>query len=70
MPRSTPSLDDDQVISFRDWCALNNFSESTGQRLIASGQAPRFVRTSEKRIGVTRGENRRWRQSRQIESAA
>jgi predicted DNA-binding transcriptional regulator AlpA len=66
----TRSADDDQMISFREWCGLNDISESTGRRLIASGQAPRFVRISEKRISVTRGENRRWRQSRQVESAA
>jgi len=70
MPRSNLSLNADQVMSFRDWCTLNNFSESTGQRLIASGQGPRFVRISEKRKGVTVGENRRWQQSRLIESAA
>ena len=63
-------MDDDRVMSFDDWCKLNGFSRSTGQRLIASGKGPRFIQLSEKRKGVTVGENRRWQQSRVIETAA
>jgi predicted DNA-binding transcriptional regulator AlpA len=63
-------VDDDRVISFDDWCKLNGFSRSTGQRLIASGNGPRFIQLSEKRKGVTIGENRQWQQSRIIEPAA
>ena len=64
------SVDDDRVMSFTEWYVLNGFSRSTGQRIIASGKGPRFIQLSEKRIGVTIGENRRWQQSRVIESAA
>jgi predicted DNA-binding transcriptional regulator AlpA len=67
---STTGVDDDRVISFIEWCDLNGFSRSTGQRLIASGKGPRFIQLSEKRKGVTVGENRRWQQSRLIETAA
>jgi predicted DNA-binding transcriptional regulator AlpA len=63
-------VDEDRVMSFEDWCKLNGFSRSTGQRLIASGNGPRFIQLSEKRKGVTVGENRRWQQSRVIEPAA
>jgi predicted DNA-binding transcriptional regulator AlpA len=63
-------VDEDRVISFDDWCNLNGFSRSTGQRIVASGKGPRFIRLSEKRKGVTVGENRRWQQSRVIETAA
>ena len=63
-------MDDDRVMSFDDWCKLNGFSRSTGQRLIASGKGPRFIQLSEKRKGVTVGENRRWQASRLIETAA
>jgi hypothetical protein len=63
-------MDDDRVMSFDDWCKLNGFSRSTGQRLIASGKGPQFIQLSEKRKGVTVGENRRWQKSRLIESAA
>jgi hypothetical protein len=70
MSRSVRTVDDDKVMSFGDWCSLNGFSESTGQRLIRNGQGPRFIQLSAKRRGVTVGENRRWQQSRQIETAA
>ena len=63
-------MDDDRVMSFDDWCKLNNFSRSTGQRLIASGNGPRFIQLSEKRKGVTVAENRRWQASRLIDTAA
>jgi len=63
-------VDDDRVMSFDDWCKLNGFSRSTGQRLIASGNGPRFIQLSEKRKGVTVGENRRWQESRLIAPAA
>jgi predicted DNA-binding transcriptional regulator AlpA len=63
-------VDDDRVMSFDDWCNLNGFSRSTGQRIVASGKGPRFIQLSEKRKGVTVGENRRWQQSRVIETAA
>lgn len=63
-------MDDDRVMSFDDWCNLNGFSRSTGQRIVASGKGPRFIQLSAKRKGVTIGENRRWQQSRVIETAA
>jgi hypothetical protein len=63
-------VDDDRVMSFDDWCKLNGFSRSTGQRIIASGNGPRFIQLSEKRKGVTVGENRRWQESRLIAPAA
>ena len=63
-------MEDDRVMSFDDWCKLNRFSRSTGQRIVAAGNGPRFIQLSERRKGVTVGENRRWQQSRVIESAA
>jgi hypothetical protein len=63
-------VDDDRVMSFDDWCNLNGFSRSTGQRIVAGGNGPRFIQLSEKRKGVTIGENRRWQQSRLIAPAA
>lgn len=58
------SMEDDRVMSFEQWCKLNGISRSTGQRIIASGKGPRFIQLSEKRKGVTIGENRRWQRSR------
>lgn len=63
-------MDDDRVMSFEDWCQLNGFSRSTGQRLVTAGKGPRFIQLSERRKGVTVGENRRWQESRLIETAA
>jgi hypothetical protein len=63
-------MEDDRVMSFDDWCKLNRFSRSTGQRIVAAGNGPRFIQLSERRKGVTVGENRRWQQSRVIETAA
>ncbi len=63
MPRSIERRQSD--VGFKMVLSFNNFSKSTGQRLLASGKGPRFVLVSEKRIGVTVGENRRWQQSRQ-----
>jgi hypothetical protein len=64
------SVNDDRVMSFIEWCGLNGISRSTGQRIIASGKGPQFIQLSEKRKGVTVGENRRWQESRLIETAA
>jgi hypothetical protein len=63
-------VDDDRVMSFEDWCQLNDFSRSTGQRIVAAGNGPEFIQLSERRKGVTVGENRRWQKSRVIEPAA
>jgi hypothetical protein len=63
-------IDDDRMLTFAEWCQLNGFSPSTGQRLIGSGQGPAFIQLSARRKGVTVGENRRWQASRQINSAA
>jgi hypothetical protein len=63
-------MEDDRVMSFDDWCKLNRFSRSTGQRIVAAGNGPQFIQLSERRKGVTVGENRRWQQARLIETAA
>jgi hypothetical protein len=69
MPQFTdrnPAPEDDHVLSFRAWCRLNNFSEATGLRLRRAGKGPSFVRISDRRLGVTVGENRRWREARAL----
>ena len=57
-PRSLPG--DDEVLTFSDWCKLNKISKRTGQRILRSGQGPRVTELSQRRIGITRGNNRRW----------
>ncbi len=63
-------MEDDRVMSFDEWCKLNGFSRSTGQRIITAGSGPKFIKLSERRKGVTVAENRRWQLTRMIEDAA
>jgi hypothetical protein len=58
--------EDDQILSFPAWCRANNFSQMTGHRLRKSGKGPTFIRISDRRLGVTVGENRRWREARAL----
>jgi hypothetical protein len=55
---------DDEVLTFREWCRLNRVSERTGRRMIADGSGPIVTKLSARRIGITRGNNRLWQQSR------
>jgi hypothetical protein len=53
-----------RVMSFAQWCALNDISPATGRRLLRSGRGPIVTRLSDRRIGITVGNNRRWQESR------
>jgi len=55
---------DSQVMRFSEWCRLNQFSERTGRRLLASGNGPDIVQLTDKIIGITVGANRRWQEAR------
>jgi hypothetical protein len=57
-------LNQSRVMSFAQWCALNGISPATGRRLLRSGQGPIITRLSDRRIGITVGNNRRWQESR------
>lgn len=57
-------MEDDRILTFDEWCALNKFSRTTGLRIIASGTGPNFIRLSERRKGLTVAENRKWQASR------
>jgi hypothetical protein len=54
--------DPDAVFSFREWCAVNSFSERQGRSILASGDGPVVTRISERRIGVSRRNNREWQE--------
>ena len=58
------SLDDDKVLTFAEWCELNRIGKRTGRRIICSGNGPVVTQLSERRIGITVGNNRRWQESR------
>ena len=45
-----------RILTFRQWCQLNGFSEATGRRLIRKG-AVKIVRLSERRIGISESAN-------------
>jgi hypothetical protein len=57
---------DDEVLSFSEWCELNGFSHRTGRRILAGPKKDRPIITmlSARRLGVTRGNNRVWQASR------
>jgi hypothetical protein len=57
-------FDDRQVLPFELWCTLNNFSDRTGRRILASGSGPRVTALSAHRIGIVYADNRRWQESR------
>jgi hypothetical protein len=57
-------LPDDACMTFGEWCALNMFSERQGRRILAGPDGPVVTALSERRIGITVGNNRRWQESR------
>jgi hypothetical protein len=62
-PSLAPLLDD-RCMTFSEWCLVNSIGERTGRRIIKSGNGPVVTQLSEKRIGITVGNNRAWQQSR------
>jgi predicted DNA-binding transcriptional regulator AlpA len=55
---------DDRVLTLRQWCALNSLSFDTGKRIIKSGQGPRVMQLSSRRIGIRVSDNRAWQEGR------
>jgi hypothetical protein len=56
--------DDDAVLTIREWSALNGFSERQGKSILASGDGPVVTRISDRRIGISRRNNREWQERR------
>ena len=56
--------DDDAVLTFKEWCALNGLSERQGRRILSSGNGPVVTDLSDRRIGITRKNNRLWQAQR------
>jgi hypothetical protein len=52
----------DRVMSFQTWCAVNGFSPATGRRIRKAGLGPKFIRLSERRVGVRESDNREWQE--------
>jgi predicted DNA-binding transcriptional regulator AlpA len=53
-----------RVLTFKQWCEANAFSEKTGARILKSGTGPRVVQLSERRIGIRLSDNDAWLESR------
>lgn len=65
VPRAPLSLSfDDQVLTFRQWCQVNGFSERTGRRILAGDDGPVVTQLSPSRVGVTVANNRAWQASK------
>ena len=56
--------DDNRVLSFAQWCALNGFSPRTGRKILAGGCGPPVVQLSSRRIGITLAANKLWQEAR------
>jgi hypothetical protein len=63
--RPISARDDCRVLSFDEWCAINNLSVWTARRLIKAGKGPKILQLSPRRIGVTVRANREWQQARE-----
>lgn len=59
-----PLPDDDEVLTFPQWCKLNTLGVRTGRKIKASGKGPTFTQLSERRVGVTKRNNRIWQAQR------
>jgi hypothetical protein len=55
---------DNQVLTFGEWCKLNRLSERTGRRILKSDSAPIITRLSTRLIGITVGNNKAWQAER------
>ena len=61
---SPPIPAGDFILSFKEWCRVNRFSERTGRRILASGHGPKTLQLSERRIGIREIDNAAWQESR------
>ena len=56
--------DGDMVLPFLEWAALAGISERTARDLRARGKGPRCVMLTDKKLGVSLAEHRRWIKAR------
>ena len=58
------AVDDQRVMTIPQWCEVCGFSVWTGKRLLKAGKGPPITQISDRRIGITVGNNARWQASR------
>jgi len=56
------SVELDRVLSFAEWCALNGIDKRTGERILRNSNGPVVTQLSERKIGITVGNNRHWQE--------
>jgi predicted DNA-binding transcriptional regulator AlpA len=56
--------DDLKVLTLKEWARLTGLSFQTAKRLIASGDGPRIIQLSTKRMGVRMIDAARWSEQR------
>jgi hypothetical protein len=59
------TLNDNQVLTFKEWCALNRLSERNGRRIVKAPGGPTLTQISARHYGVTVRHNREWQASRE-----
>jgi|SRR6516164_10370458 hypothetical protein len=58
------ATDDDAILTFGEWIALNSLSERQGRRILADSGGPVVTMITDTKIGISRGANRAWLASR------
>jgi hypothetical protein len=64
------ALDDQRVMTIPQWAEVNGFSIWTAQRLLKAGKGPVITQISDRRIGITVANNRKWQAARERTSAS
>jgi hypothetical protein len=64
LQRMRSAIEDDQTLTFRQWCVVNGVSERTGRRILASGAGPVLTDLGARLIRITVANNRAWQASR------
>jgi hypothetical protein len=57
---STDFNNDDQILSFDQWCALANIGYWTGRDILRSGDGPPRITLGKRRFGIRLGDHRAW----------
>jgi hypothetical protein len=59
------ALDDQQVLTIKQFADLNGFSVFTARRLIKAGKGPVVTQISDRRVGITVANNGAWQRARE-----
>ena len=59
------AIDDARVLTIPQFAEVCGFSVWTAQRLLKAGRGPKLTQISDRRIGVTLGNLRRWQATRE-----